>query len=361
MVFTVPEESMLLFSEHMQEILSMHRERPSESKEPLGGQSKSQAEGAKAMPQPKQEVSVSKEVDCPTAEALRLLMGEDFTSQFTTQEKGNRVVIACNRPGARSIMDKVDTLRQEDVQLPRDELRQLKSPWNATEEGVPACFVPLHDQGKVTVFSFDYNAMAKAKHLLSVKVGKVKVTARGRRRFEDKGDDTGSDVSPPTSLSSSVSAQPMDFTTKSGMKVSVYKTDITRLPVEVIVNAANEQLAHHGGVAFAISTAAGFALEDEGRDHIRTNGPLKVSEVVATTAGNLPCKKVLHAVGPRWADYKDKGLCEKVLADTVYNCLVKAHSMNFTSMAIPSISSGIACFLSLCQCCTLFQLLLTLF
>jgi O-acetyl-ADP-ribose deacetylase (regulator of RNase III) len=145
----------------------------------------------------------------------------------------------------------------------------------------------------------------------------------------------------------------MDFPTKSGIKASVYKTDITRLPVEAIVNAANESLLHGGGVAYAISRAAGYEFDVESREYVVKNGPLKVSEVVATTAGNLPCKKVLHAVGPRWADYKDKGLCEKVLADTVYNCLMKADSMDFTSLGIPSISSGITGFLSLCQYCTL--------
>ena len=131
-----------------------------------------------------------------------------------------------------------------------------------------------------------------------------------------------------------------DFTTKSGIKVMVYKTDITKLPVDAIANAANEHLAHGGGVAYAIAKAAGFSLESEGQDYIQRNGPLKVKEVVATTGGSLPCQKVLHAVGPRWSDYKDKAQCQEHLADTVYNCLRKADSMQLASLAIPSISSG---------------------
>ena len=130
------------------------------------------------------------------------------------------------------------------------------------------------------------------------------------------------------------------FTTKSGIKVMVYKTDITKLPVDAIVNAANEHLSHGGGVAYAIAKAAGFSLEDEGQDYIQRNGPLKVKEVVATTGGSLPCKKVLHAVGPRWSDYKDKAQCQEHLADTVYNCFHKADSMQLASLAIPPISSG---------------------
>ena len=131
------------------------------------------------------------------------------------------------------------------------------------------------------------------------------------------------------------------FTFKSGLKVSVYKTNITKLPVDAIANAANGLLSHRGGVARAISRAAGYDLEDEGQDHIRRHGPLKVTEVVVTTGGSLPCKKVLHAVGPRWSDYKDKALCQRHLVDTVYNCLLKADSLGFSSLAMPSISSGL--------------------
>ena len=130
------------------------------------------------------------------------------------------------------------------------------------------------------------------------------------------------------------------FVTKSGIKVHVYKTDITKLPVDAIGNAANEHLSHGGGVAYAIARAAGFSLEYEGEDYIRRHGPLKVTEVAVTTGGSLPCKKVLHAVGPRWSDYTDKAECRQHLVDTVYNCLLKADGLGFATVALPSISSG---------------------
>ena len=103
------------------------------------------------------------------------------------------------------------------------------------------------------------------------------------------------------------------FVTKSGIKVHVYKTDITKLPVDAIVNAANEYLSHGGGVAYAIARVAGFSLEYKGEDYIMRHGPLKVTEVAVTTGGSLPCKKVLHAVGPRWSDYTDKAECQQHL------------------------------------------------
>ncbi|XP_070173005.1 uncharacterized protein [Littorina saxatilis] len=91
----------------------------------------------------------------------------------------------------------------------------------------------------------------------------------------------------------------------------------------------------------AIPTAAGFKLAVEREQYTRNNGPLRVTEVLATTAGWLPCKKVMHAVGPRWSDYKDKALCRQHLVDTVYKCLRKAHSMQIASLGIPAIISGV--------------------
>ncbi|KAK7471616.1 hypothetical protein BaRGS_00035713 [Batillaria attramentaria] len=150
-----------------------------------------------------------------------------------------------------------------------------------------------------------------------------------------------SETSPPQSMET-VSARPVsEFTTMSGIKISVYKTDITKLPVDAIVNAANGHLAHGGGVAAAIARAAGPALEEEGDVYLRKNGPLKVTEVLPTTAGAMSCKKVLHAVGPRWDDYQDKAQCQQDLEETVFNCLKTAHSLQFSSLALSSISSAI--------------------
>lgn len=203
----------------------------------------------------------------------------------------------------------------------------------------------IPNEDKAAIFAFDYNVITKAKHLLQVKAGRVKVTARARRKFDAAG--TASDDQPLSQSSSTtsphsslVSGVPLDFVTNSGIKVSVYKTDITKLPVDAVVNAANEQLNHGGGVAAAISRAAGYDLEDEGRAFVTEKGPLKVTDVVATTGGNMPCKKVLHAVGPRWVDYTDKGQCRQFLKDTVFNCLQKASNMGYATIALPSISAG---------------------
>ena len=148
---------------------------------------------------------------------------------------------------------------------------------------------------------------------------------------------------PPTSQQPASSGSPagaVSFATKSGIMVHVYKADITKLHVDAIVSATNEQLCHGKGVAHAIASAAGQSLKEDADDYIRRHGPLKVTDVAVTTGGSLPCKKVLHAVGPRWSDYTDKAECRQRLVDTIYKCLLKADSLGFTSVALPSISSG---------------------
>jgi poly [ADP-ribose] polymerase 9 len=88
-----------------------------------------------------------------------------------------------------------------------------------------------------------------------------------------------------------------------GMLLKVYKASITSLNVDAIVNAANDTMMHGGGVARVISQAAGYDLDRESRQYIERHGQLGVAKNIVTTAGRLPYKAVIHAVGPMWHDY----------------------------------------------------------
>lgn len=125
--------------------------------------------------------------------------------------------------------------------------------------------------------------------------------------------------------------------------LQVYVGDITKVDVDVVVNAANGQLQHGGGVARAIADAAGDELVRESRRRVSQKGELKVSEVVFTTAGRMKCTKVLHAVGPRFDDYtkqEQEQKVERVLRQTILNCLKVTSSAGYLSMAMPLISAG---------------------
>jgi O-acetyl-ADP-ribose deacetylase (regulator of RNase III) len=107
--------------------------------------------------------------------------------------------------------------------------------------------------------------------------------------------------------------------------------------VEAIVNAANGRLAHGGGVAAIISRAAGHALQEESERLADSRGPFPTGTAVVTTAGKLPFKGVIHAVGPRFGEGDE----ERKLLRALLACWRCAGEKGWTSVAFPAVSSGI--------------------
>ena len=113
--------------------------------------------------------------------------------------------------------------------------------------------------------------------------------------------------------------------------------DLLKEPVEAIVNAANGHLAHGGGVAGIISRAAGPALQDESDALVAARGLFPTGSAVVTTAGTLPFKGVIHAVGPRCGEGEE----EKKLFDALSNAFRLALEKGWGSVSFPAVSSGI--------------------
>ena len=113
--------------------------------------------------------------------------------------------------------------------------------------------------------------------------------------------------------------------------------DLLAEPVDAIVNAANGHLAHGGGVAAVIARAAGPALQEECERLIAARGPLPTGSALVTTAGRLPFKGVIHAVGPR----QDEGDEEKKLVKALMASWDRAHENGWESVSFPAVSSGI--------------------
>ncbi|XP_015674623.1 protein mono-ADP-ribosyltransferase PARP14 [Protobothrops mucrosquamatus] len=122
--------------------------------------------------------------------------------------------------------------------------------------------------------------------------------------------------------------------------VILQKADLTQCSADVIVNASNEELMHIGGLASRLLEAAGPELQKECKDQVRQYGPLKTGCATITNAGKLPCKQVIHAVGPRWCS-AEKEKCIKLLKKSVRESLKLAARCQHRSIAIPAISSGI--------------------
>ncbi|NXA93472.1 PAR14 polymerase, partial [Melanocharis versteri] len=130
--------------------------------------------------------------------------------------------------------------------------------------------------------------------------------------------------------------------------IALYEANLCTHPVDVVVNASNEDLKHIGGLADALSRAAGPALQEECDELVRKHGNLQPGCAVITRAGKLPCKNVIHAVGPRWSKEKPE-TCVNLLKKAVKNCLQLAETHKHRSIALPAISGGIFGFpLDLC-------------
>ncbi|EBD0365840.1 hypothetical protein FHI53_26965 [Salmonella enterica] len=116
----------------------------------------------------------------------------------------------------------------------------------------------------------------------------------------------------------------------------IRKGDITWFSGDVIVNAASARLHHGGGVCGAIYRAAGPELLTACRTHIRHHGNLPVGTAVLTPPGKLPCRGVIHAVGPRWLFGVYAERQDGLLAQAYRRALQLARDrLSFTALIVP--------------------------
>ena len=120
------------------------------------------------------------------------------------------------------------------------------------------------------------------------------------------------------------------------MTIEVLETDITKLGVDAIANAANTQLKHGGGVAGAISRAGGSSVQAESS----ARAPIGLGEAVETTGGEMPCKWVIHAAtmelgGPTSAE---------IIRSATASTLRKADELGAKSLALVAFGTGVGGF-----------------
>jgi poly [ADP-ribose] polymerase 10/14/15 len=122
-----------------------------------------------------------------------------------------------------------------------------------------------------------------------------------------------------------------------GMKrITIHVGDITEFRADVIVNAANEDLKHIGGVADSVLKKGGQAIQDASDRYRKSHGKLSAGDVwLSPVVGRLPCLALVHAVGPRW---QGNPAGRQQLRKVCINSLKAAKDYN--SIAIPAISSG---------------------
>ena len=129
----------------------------------------------------------------------------------------------------------------------------------------------------------------------------------------------------------------METILASGQTLQLVQGDITSESIDAIVNAANTYLQHGAGVAGAILRQGGPAIQHESDAWVQTRGPVNHAEPAWTSGGNLPCRYVIHAVGPVWGDGEE----DAKLTAAVAGSLKIADELKLESIAMPAISTGI--------------------
>ena len=119
-------------------------------------------------------------------------------------------------------------------------------------------------------------------------------------------------------------------------EVEVQQADITKLDVDAIANAANTDLRHGGGVAGAIVRAGGRVVQDES-DAL---APIELGEAVATSAGEMPARWVIHAATMRLGGPTSAEVIRKATAST----LAKADELGARSLALVAFGTGVGGF-----------------
>lgn len=131
------------------------------------------------------------------------------------------------------------------------------------------------------------------------------------------------------------------------VEIKIIKADITTLKVDAIVNAANNKLVMGGGVAGAIRKKGGKIIEDEA---VKL-GPIKIGEAVATQAGALPAKYVIHAATMGMPACRQAGILtdETKIRNATASSLQLADKLKISSIAFPALGCGVGGF-SLLAC-----------
>ena len=120
---------------------------------------------------------------------------------------------------------------------------------------------------------------------------------------------------------------------KDGRMVTLVEGDITERNVDVIVNPANSYLRHGGGIASTMVKKGGSIIQEESNKI----GFIKVGSSTITSSGILPCKAIIHTVGPRMGEGNE----DEKLSKAINSCLELGLLKGFESISIPAISSGI--------------------
>ena len=326
-----------------------------------------------AHPVPKEFFS---QLQSPNWDTTRRPLETNFVAHLIPKKDQKCIVIACDRQHMNSIKERLQAFcnkecyRQDVITLERGEweyLEKYSKDWtrlafdmekNDVKIGIPSSedktpSITLNGEATpVRVFSDKIRGIlgtiAKEKKEISRPgIAKHFLSASGKHQLKGIGSDHNAVVHLTTLdeqnreehiIRSSSSHRKLCTGTTGRGVVKIMFGDLTEFHVDVIVNAANEHLNHSGGIAGVISRKGGPDIQADSHRYTSQHGPLNVGEVVLLkSVGSLPCKAIVHAVGPRWRGGRSDE--EALLVKAVRESLKAAKE--YRSIGFPAISSGI--------------------
>lgn len=127
-----------------------------------------------------------------------------------------------------------------------------------------------------------------------------------------------------------------------GRCLTIKRGNMIEEEADVIVNAANSQLRHYGGLAKVLDEASNGALQRHSDILMSNQRVIPTGEAVITAAGGkLKCGYVVHAVGPMASEFKDINVCSQLIYNAVSCSLKQAQGVNASSIVLPALSTGV--------------------
>ena len=252
---------------------------------------------------------------------------------LTYDTEGGRVIIEC--PGDEEKASKIaeEFQVQYNQMMMGGKLREYSFPIIdiSNQQRIDELVKQFNNDYSQSVFKFDReNQVIKCLSMSARQMRQIKTKVKDLLEKPDHGAAAAGDT-----------ATSMSMTIPGGRRITLKQANIVEEEVDVIVNPANDRLAHGAGVADAINKASQGMVQALSTNLMQQHGrPLETGQVVYTTAGGaLKCKFVVHAVGPEGYKHGDK--CQPLLWMACMNTLQQAEKLQAISLAIPPISTGI--------------------
>ena len=268
-------------------------------------------------------------------QALENVCAEVRTKINSSNEKTLTLFPSVSKTVFDAAFNEFVTFYQKQSEKMYQEIKSLKSPINME--------VISEAISKFSVI-IDVSEDSKTKSCVKIYGEKSKVhdaISHLLTKFGQLNDPSSNPATIATTVATVIPAEHFSCFLSNNVKLIVYQGDLTQEKVDAIVNPANERLDHCGGAAEAISKAGGKTIQSQSNDILKKRRRvLSAGEVEVTAAGKLPCRFIVHAVGPRRSEHSEDS-ATRCLFNAVMNSLVNASKNGAQSISIPAISSGV--------------------